>query len=343
MFDVIKDRNRLDFVKAELARYQGLKRDQGDRVFVCCPFHAEKTPSGAIWTKPRSAGLFKCFGCGASATWNEVAPKLGLNPFVQGPPKEEKSVDLLMDRAYEELVEDSDGYEAGRFKYSPIPRGKRWRDIPTDLLIELGGQVCRKWSDEYKRWGSTKFIYMPVMVNGEQRGYFLARLKKHPDYPSYLLAKAKGHSKWSLNYGLWPFNHAIRMMEKQDSRSIVLVEGQRDALRLISAGIPAMCIFGTQSWTEHKSKMLELAGVRNVILLMDGDCAGIAATKKIKPECRKWFTVTAIKLWAIKGSPWLQFRNEDEPSKKAKEAGVSLWDPGNMPQWVVKALKRKFF
>lgn len=67
---------------------------------------------------------------------------------------------------------------------------------------------------------------------------------------------------------------------------IVLVEGLKDALVLHSLGIEcAVCIFGTKSVNmdnilDHLHPYM-LAGVQKVILLMDGDTAGRAASKNL--------------------------------------------------------------
>lgn len=339
MNDPLLRANRAEFIRAQLAVFSGVKREQGDRFFILCPFHAERTPSGKI---DRKTGHFWCFGCGAQAKWDEIAPKIGLQPFAHTKPKEEKTMDLFMERAMAALTEEG-GYEKGRFKFWPLPEGKKWRTIPTNTLIKLGGRLCVKWSDDYQKWGRTKFIYLPVKIRGEKHGYFLARLKKHPDYPSYMQAKSVGDSHWVLSHGLWPFDMAIRLMKKLNSSTIVLVEGQRDALRLILAGIPAICIFGTQSWSDSKAKLLNIAGVDTVVMLMDGDCAGIEATRKITPRARKFMSVRVLKLWRMEGSPWLKFEKYDEPSKVAKKRGVSLWDPGNMPDQIVDKIRRKYF
>jgi hypothetical protein len=104
-----------------------------------------------------------------------------------------------------------------------------------------------------------------------------------------------------------------------------------------------MCILGTQSWSDNKAKLLELAGVETVVLLMDGDCAGIDATYMLKPKLIQMFKVKVIKLWKLTGSPYIQFKDEEYPSKAAKKADVTLWDPGNCPEWILKKVKRLYF
>jgi DNA primase len=133
------------------------------------------------------------------------------------------------------------------------------------------------------------------------------------------------------------------MMKDLGARTMVLVEGQRDCLRLLTLGIPAMCIFGTQSWSKSKAKLLEVSGVRRIVLLMDGDEAGINATEKIEASCAGMFKTVTMKLWDMENSPYREFLEHENPTKAAKEAGVELWDPMNCPVEVLEKLKDRYF
>lgn len=336
--DAVTRLNKLDFIKAQLSSYGGEKKEYGERMFIRCPFHNDTNPSGSLSLNTTWAGSFKCYSCGAKANWDQLAERLHLQPFKRGEPKEEYAIDLMA-RAQEFLATKETLYREDTFKFWDIPRNKRWRSIPTNLLIELGGRMCYKWSDEYQRWGSTKFIYLPVNINDEQVGFFRARLKKEGDQPSYYNAAGK----WSLSQGLFPFDHSVHLMKKLESNTMVLVEGQRDCLRLIEHGIPAMCIFGTQAFGKAKAKTLELAGIKHLVVMMDSDEAGIKGTEKVQEACRGMFRLTILKLWDMKGSPYRQFLDHENPTKAAKAAGVELWDPCNCPQHILDKIKRQYF
>lgn len=340
--DAIDRQNKFNFIRDQLARYAGQKKEAGNRMMILCPYHSERTPSGSIWLGERGLGRFKCFACPARATWDEVAPRLGLQPYKKGPPKDEEAMDLLMSKGLS-LLTVQEKYRKDKFKFSKLPRNKFWRQIPTNLLIELGARFCYRWFEEYQKWGTEKFIHFPVVVKGDTEGFFLARLKKKKDKPSYLLAAAIDNDGWSKSRGLWPFDLSLQMMKDMGLNTLVLVEGQRDALRLIMSGIPAVCIFGTQSWSDKKSRLLEISGVERIILMMDGDDAGIDATDKLKPQLKNFFDVVAIRLWAVKGSPYQLYAHYPEPSKRAKEDGVDLFDPGNCPAWIIDRIKSKYF
>lgn len=335
--DYVETQSKLDFVRTQMQQYAGLKKEQGGSTFVCCPFHSEKTPSFRVFYSDttQNPGFGKCYGCGEKGGWDKIAPLLGLKPFKRGKPEEEFANFRLLPTGDEE-GEDAD-FIHEEMELSDLPRNKKWREIKTNLLIDLGAKVCRIKSKEY---GLLKpRLWLPVYINDELKGYIKARFKKHPDFPSYINAKGP----WSKTHGLFPFDYSIKLMKKIGSKTIVLVEGQRDALRLISMGVPALCILGTQSWSDTKAKLLELAGVERLILLMDGDCAGREATKLLKPKVSKMFRIKVLKLWSMKDSPYIQFKDEEYPSKAAKKADVTLWDPGNCPTWIIRKIKRIYF
>lgn len=308
-------------VIAELRSFTGAKKELGDSTFVSCPYHSERTPSGRVFHSPstRNPGYFKCYGCGQRASWDELAPRLGLRPYTYAKPQE-----LDARPAVREIEEE----DAQTFSHSPLPKSKRWRGVSTDLLIDIGCTLISQYSE--------KFIYMPVNVLNEERGFIRARLQKVADKPSYL----NKSGKWSESYGLFPYDFSINLMRESELTTLVLVEGPRDALRLLANDIPACAILGTQSWAKRKGQLIEIAGVQKVVTCFDGDDAGMEATDNITPKLKNLVMVENFNL-AGKDSPYHKFRNKEKPSKSAKLAGVELWDPCNMPDNKVEQLRGK--
>jgi len=309
---------KLAFVIQQLEGYSGVKKKINDAsTFVCCPYHSENTPSFRIFhsAATKSPGWGKCYGCSASVNWNEHAPKLGLLPYEYAKPTEQFAVstDLQLDSEPEEE----------NLTLSDLPRDKIWRGMKTNFLIDVG---CRKAVTE---WGAV-FVYMPVHISGELRGYIKARLRKETGKPSYINRKGA----WSSDFGLFPYDYAVR----DHPKVISLVEGPRDSLRFNSLGIPALAVLGTQSWSERKSRLVALTGAEHAIVAMDGDCAGIAAEELI---CKPLSRMMNVHIFSLHGddSPYHQFIDEPKPSKAAKAAGVTLWDPGNCPQRKIRELK----
>lgn len=362
---------RQDHIRVQLGSLPDPKVVTTTHVKICCPFHGEKTPSASIrW----DTGYLNCFGCGHKAKFDEWAEHAGLQPFIKGPPKDRYAQNLfaaLMQGgdAYEQEEQPEDeeeqeedetpGFEANpsdsrkddelpfkfwTMRYRDLPAHKRWRTIKTSLLRKLGGKQAIRYFAKSKRWDDETFVYLPVMVHGEQKGYFLARTKKVKDKPSYLLAPSTGDA-WAKNWGLWPFDYSVNLMRKLGKETIVVVEGQRDALRLLSMGIPAVCMFGSKSWSENKSRILEVSGVRRVIQFFDGDDAGISATEFTRPFLTGMFDTKSVNLWKVSGSPYLDYAHiEDEKERKlaADADGVEFWDPGACPEWIVNRIKDKW-
>lgn len=339
MNDYITKSQKLNHVQEQLRQYSGKKKEQGTYTFILCPYHAENTPSARVFHGPAtySPGSMKCMGCGAKASWNELAPKIGLKPFVALPPQDEFTGNKILP-SVEELTSNGDLFVNEKKRTKALPPDKSWRGIPTNLLIALGAKRAKFYNKEYDSWSGER-LFLPVLINGELAGYIKSRIEKPEDGPAHINATGP----WSKTHGLFPYDFAIDMMVRIKSTTIVLVEGPRDALRLLNLGIPALCILGTQSYTDNKSKLMELAGVQRVVLMMDGDCAGIAATEFIKPMLHRMFDVEVVRLWNYKRSPYQQFVDQEEPSKAAKAAGVSLWDPGNMPEGLLLKLRAKYF
>ena len=307
--------SKLDFVREQLRRYSGAKKELSDSTFVCCPFHSEKTPSFRIFhgEATKYPGYGKCYGCGERAKWDDLAPKLGLTPFQAPKPKDEyaRPIKLVVaDESDNPVPDDSTGELR---LLGALPRGKVWRGFSTKFLSSLGAQLCNVYYAE-TNYTTENYIYFPVMVRKKLRGYIRARLRKKKDKPSYL----NSPGKWSLHYGLFPLDTAIELMLRTTRNVLVLVEGPRDALRLISLGIPAVAILGTHSWSPTKTKMLELSGVDTVVLMFDGDEAGRKATTLVAKEVGLHLNVKRFLL----------------------PLGEDL-DPGNVPLEYITKLKRR--
>jgi 5S rRNA maturation endonuclease (ribonuclease M5) len=317
---------KLKHVLSELDRYTGEMRRGASSSLILCPFHSERTPSGRIshGSDTKSPGYFKCYGCGKTAKWDELAPVIGLKPIRWTKPEEQHALRIVRkDRDEKE--------EKRRIDLTDLPRGKRWREIPTDLLIDIGCRKGRFYYPEDDVHGRP-WVFMPVLVHGEQAGYIRGALKKEADRPSYI----NSPGGWTKDYGLFPYDYTAVLARRL--RYVVLVEGQRDALRLLKMGIPALAILGTQSWSARKSRLIEMLGIDFVVLMMDGDCAGIAAVELIRPELVKLVNTVEFDL-AGPDSPYWPFRNKREPSKVAKARGVELWDPQNLPVRKLKQLR----
>jgi 5S rRNA maturation endonuclease (ribonuclease M5) len=316
-------------VLEQLACWSGRKGKSTETyTFISCPFHNEKTPSGQVYHGNNTAvpGYFKCLGCGHKAFWDELASVTGMQPFHNNPYQEISTTPLMIDDGLEAIDIDTD------FTLKPLPVNKVWRTFNTEFLSKVGVQLLET---EY----GTNMLYMPVNINGKTKGYIKARLTKDPtgQRPSYINSKGT----WSKTHGLFPFDYTMDLMRKNDYTSVVLVEGPRDALRLLSHGIPALSILGTNTWSEKKVALLEIYGVKQVLLMMDGDEPGRLAACKLYPQIAAMIKTKLIKLWAVKDSPYQIWCTLDPTEQKLFKS--KLWDPGNCPDSILTTLKQLYF
>jgi hypothetical protein len=324
------------FIQDQLKNLPGTKKPGPNSTFILCPFHVEKTPSARVF---HSNGFLKCYGCGAAKSYNDWAPDAGLEKSgKQGLPKsgeaplvsESRFLDALFSEKKSsrdrnlELI-DLDDELAKRIGVS-----RRWRGFKTTFLSSIGAKIA--FDVDSRR----HYIWLPVFIRGKLKGNILAQIKKptSKEIPSYL----NSPGTWSLKYGLFPFDSAIACMKSHGLSSLVVVEGPRDALRLLSLGYPAVSMLGTHSWTDTKSRMIEMSGVDRVIVMLDGDKAGRQATRFLRtgkrtptaePTIRplpEFFETKIVRLWNLDVDP---DHSEDK------------YDPGNLPEDVLLSILRK--
>ena len=221
-------------------------------------------------------GWFYCFGCGEKGPWNKFAAKLGLTRIDSDDTLESNAVldrNRLTKRRIKVGLDDySIETPAGvRYPYSD------WRGISGKLVRSAGGIMAIDRKSEVK-------LYFPVEqdVNGrylETVGVIQANMEKEKGRANYVL---QGGSQVKEG-GLFPLARTMRMLKRLRVSAVMLVEGPRDALRLIQNGIPALSIISTTQWSESKAQSVAWICRRNnvrPVVMMDGDSAGIKAQRE---------------------------------------------------------------
>ena len=320
-----------DLVVSELSSLPTKKTIGRNYSVIICPFHADTSPSARVLHYPdgQGSGSMKCYACGARASWNQLATALGLKKYGKRDAAQDTmdvpitDLDALDDTFLKETSkEDIKLYSLLDEKHQQragLVSGK-WRGYKLEFLESLDIQLCRVVKT------GRYYVYLPININGATKGYIKAQITKPADkrIPSYINSKGG----WSHKYGLFPFDPAVAMMNEFGLTTIVLVEGPRDALRLIRFGIPAVCIMGTQSWGNAKMKKLINAGVLTIVLMMDGDKAGRDASKRIYSgvgpngdvvanPLHDHFNVKRVRLWNV------------------ESANEKKYDPGNCPREIL--------
>lgn len=97
---------------------------------------------------------------------------------------------------------------------------------------------------------------------------------------------SKGFNKSNFLYGYWKSEDFIRK-----SKTIILVEGQGDVLKLHQAGIKnAVGIFGS-ALSEAQEFLIQRSGALNIVIYMDPDEAGEKARKDIVKKMSLLFNI----------------------------------------------------
>lgn len=321
----------VNHIRQELESLPVKKRIGTSSAMIQCPYHKDKTPSGGINLnplKPAPLGWFRCMGCKTSVPWNTLATTMGMRPLERRSdvevtdkdysdpknvranllPEDDEDLDGNLDQAtQEEMAADLE-----RLSFKKFPEDMtEWRGFSVKFLKKLGCRYAKYTKDDGY---SYKVIYIPCMVNEERVGYVKAFLAKVDGRMSYINAPGR----WSVTHGLLFFDYAWSLAKRKGWSTLVLVEGPRDAMRLLREGIPAVCILGTHSWSEDKRLILEQAGVENILLFMDGDNAGHKATKYIAKSLKGYFGFKYMNLWKYERD----------------------WDPGNCPHKFLVKVKQ---
>lgn len=315
-----------DLIRSELSTIKP-RKEQGTNIYIKCPYHNERTPSFGVNIDPGSRkaplGWGYCFGCGASKNWNQIAETLGLKK-AKGMKKDgtfaQEYVAPMQKELRSQLLEGGTGLtledlerEWGCLLSYKIEKNEEWRGFSGKLLRKIG---CYVSVDQY----DNKCLLMPVNVEGEMAGAQKALWEKpkKKSVSSYL----NYGGPWIKYQGLFPYDYVERMLEKTGLRYVVLVEGARDALRLIDKGIPALAILGTKNWSNQKRELVLSLNVNRVVIMMDADDAGIKARESIEENFANRIEVKVVKLDKI------QRKIEKSRGKEFEE----LWDPGNIPE-----------
>lgn len=257
----------------------------------CFKGHDSKTASLSI---RKLDGAFYCFGCGIKGRdWNSLQQYLNIDPLDESKlpdPFETFSRQLEAEMDQENAI-FSLPWDLEEWKGS-------WRKIPEKTLKRF---QAYRWYDDFQR---TYRILFPIYMYGGLRGWAARRLDEIEEMTWRNAPKMR-----SLEI-LYPLDIVMGMRPK----TIVLVEGAYDALRLINAGIPALAIMGTKNFDPINIVAIVNTGAQRVVIAMDEDDSGEKARYEIAPVLQDTFDVDHF------------FCPEDE-------------DPGSIGRSLVKKLK----
>lgn len=291
-----------DFAKRYLDEH--VRKRGAKSWFLVCPFHSDRDPSLSVIVSKKAkqrVGFWRCFGCGRKGYWNELAIALNM-PTVDGITYDLVERDSIQFNVENDLVSD-DTFFCGKNSRKPRvlkkdslhswPETAIWRKFPGKIVRNFGGYM-----------NILDFDYPLAFVCRNRNalkdcGIILCRTTKKEKQTSYLFTDGE----WTHNF-LWP-EHKIK-----STRTVVLVEGVRDALAWLCLGVPTLAILGTQTGISDKRLHTLIGlGIERIILFMDGDKAGKRAvygtydengkvlTQGLKSLLIKDFDVQVIKTW----------------------------------------------
>lgn len=306
-------KTRID-IQAVIARHLDLKAS-GVVYKGLCPFHEEKSPS---FTVQRGKNFYHCFGCGAHGDAIQFLMQHLKVSFVEAiellasqfqvhlektDDKEQKSVDKApLRKALEEassfyrtyLLESQEGKEALRYLEG--------RGINLNFIrkFEMGlspsdGSLFRKQMQ--LRGVDEEALCLSGLLSQEKRAVFFRERITFPIYSNsgFIVGFSARKFKEETFGGKYINTQETTVFKKSrllfglhlskerivKEKKVMIVEGQIDALRLIDCGFDyAIASLGTAFTSDHVAELKKL-GIREVILLFDGDDAGLTAASKV--------------------------------------------------------------
>lgn len=261
-----------DIIIEALQRYGGPQKQASGWKMVRCPFHGDTDPSLGVYTAldgVRKLGFFNCFGCGAKGYWNTFAQKTGLpeindwekpSAINSVSPEDEQQLLGNVGLTFKEVLKRMSCEEAQRW-----PQNLDWRGYSGKLLYDLGAHIV---NDAYNE---SVAVLFPIKIAGKVRGGIKAIFEKTKKSQLGYLTMS---GEWSKKYGLFPYLMTKKLIETRGYDFVILVEGPRDALRLVQNGIPALAILGAKSFSKTKALFITALGTSTVYVMPDGDEGG---------------------------------------------------------------------
>ena len=255
---------------------------QGNHILILCPFHAERTPSCSVSLGGSvPPGVFHCWSCHAKGRWPKLAAKMGISTELLS--ENVHSLDTMA--VHQRLQSMLETYEHSTTWDEMLPTLKGhplhvpvvdWKNrttttkprvIKVDFLRDFG---CKRFLDP--RTGEA-FLIIPGNVHGRTQFLVMARMAGQSRRPKYIASKR--------GIGIIGLDEAVALKKYRKHRTLLVVEGPRDALSLLQHGIPACAVSGTSTWDKRRLDAISDIDPDRVCLLFDNDDAGRDASRRI--------------------------------------------------------------
>lgn len=318
------DRKELDELKArvdlvDLFRDSGLQpRKKGKNWLCICPFHDDREASLSINNERR---LWQCFSCKAAG---DAFDFLRLKEKMEFPAALERlrrcaSADSSAPLPAPVAKELPGGFrrqdllnrvaELYQRRFAETSDGKSYLEsrgisaVETWKAFQVGfcdGSLLKTLPDEGPIVEALQAI---GILNSDKKELFRGCIVvplTHPDQGIVGLygRRIRPDAKNRHLYLPGPHQGVLNWQSFKSSGRIVLTESVLDAMAVWQAGVRNVsCLYGTQGLPEPLKGLLERFEVREVVLVMDGDRAGLEATQTLSQAIREMDrTVTAVRL-----------------------------------------------
>jgi DNA primase len=296
-----------------VSQYVSIKQ-RGKAYTGLCPFHQEKTPS---FTVDPVRGFYHCFGCGAGGdvfsfimkmekigfleAVKTLADRLGIHlPTFEKEDARDQEIELLYKanqlaaefysaclrktaegKVAQKYIEKR-GFQSGTLEifkigYSPnqwdglIKRAEQ-ANLKPDVLLRAGLVVPRKdGKGHYDRFRG-RLMFPILNASGRVVGFGGRVLVSEDGVPKYVnTSETPVYQKSRILYGLFQSKTGIRRENR-----VLLVEGYTDMMRFFQSGFENAVASSGTALTEGQARLIS-QHTRNVVLVFDGDSAGLRA------------------------------------------------------------------
>lgn len=229
---------------------------------ICCPFHAEKTPSFHVNVE---TGRWHCFGaCDRGGGAAEIEAKLGISqetvkPGPKTPANRPSIPETEVDKLHRALV-----------------------DNPSRLaLLESTCGITLATVQKFKLgWSGSRYAWPVYDSEGLVRNI---RLYEYgcADSQKVISYTWRDYKYGEKNIRLFPLQ-----VLAEDQPYVLLCEGEKDALNALQAGVPAVTATGGAGKWQSEYCTQPLLG-KHVVIVYDIDEAGRQGARKIRQTLRK--------------------------------------------------------
>jgi DNA primase len=306
-------KNRVDIAEV-IGEYVELKR-RGSAILGLCPFHTEKTPSFNV---NREGQFYHCFGCGkggdvirflmditgmsfmeamehlAERAGLEIPQKRGTDTGTRELADRVAAANLAAAEYFHRTLSAEEGkpgreYLEGRGLTQETIRAFRLGFAPEDSSGLLAFASSRGVSLDSldsagilmkSRYGSPPFgrfggrVIFPIIDPAARILGFGGRILAGEGAKYVNSPETAVYHKSRVLFGLYQAKGALKKL-----RSAIVVEGYMDVISLHQAGVTNVLAASGTSFTIDQGRILSRLA-RSVILLFDGDSAGISAASR---------------------------------------------------------------